>query len=127
MQRSLSRTVMSSNPGYFVAALIAGGAAAASMAMTPIGAAEPVWPVGGGEPADATIQDLETQGYDVQINWVTGYPTVPLSECWVMRSTIPTLVPGKTSSRPSGSISGARVTAWTNRGRGPRAGARRWE
>jgi hypothetical protein len=65
------------------AALIAAGAAAASIAVAPISAAEPVWPVGGAEPADATIDDLQAQGYDVQINWVTGYPTVSLSECWV--------------------------------------------
>jgi hypothetical protein len=75
--------MMSVNPGYFAATLIATGAAAALMAIAPISAADPVWPVGGAEPADATIQDLETQGYDVQINWVTGYPSVPLSECWV--------------------------------------------
>ena len=75
--------MMSLNPGHFAAALIATGAAVASMAVAPISAADPVWPVGGAEPADATIQDLETQGYDVQINWVTGYPSVPLYECWV--------------------------------------------
>lgn len=70
------------NPGCFAAASIV-AAAAASIAVAPISAADPVWPVGGAEPADATIEDLEAQGYDVQVNWVTGYPTVPLSECWV--------------------------------------------
>src|ERR1700732_289948 len=74
---------MSLNPGCIAAALIATAAAAASISIAPISAGDPVWPVGAAEPADATIQDLETQGYDVQINWVTGYPSVPLSECWV--------------------------------------------
>lgn len=73
---------MSLNVGYFATASIA-AVAAASIAVAPISAADPVWPVGGAEPADATIADLEAQGYDVQINWVTGYPTVPLYECWV--------------------------------------------
>jgi hypothetical protein len=72
---------MSLNPGYFAPLLVAAGIAA--IAVAPLAAADPVWPVGGGEPADATIEDLEEQGYDIQVNWVTGYPTVPLSECWV--------------------------------------------
>jgi hypothetical protein len=69
-----------------LALLVAGSATAAtavSIAVAPIATADPVWPVGGGEPADATIEDLAAQGYDVQVNWVTGYPTVPLYECWV--------------------------------------------
>jgi hypothetical protein len=28
--------------------------------------------------ADATIRDLAAQGYNIQVNWVTGYPNVPL-------------------------------------------------
>jgi hypothetical protein len=71
---------MSLRPGSIAPLLVAAGA---SIAIAPIAAADPVWPVGGGEPADATLQDLATQGYDVQVNWVSGYPTVPLSECWV--------------------------------------------
>src|ERR1700739_2776935 len=70
-------------PGLFGVILIATGAAVASIATAPITAAEPVWPFGGAEPADATSEDLEAQGYTVQINWVSGYPTVPLYECWV--------------------------------------------
>ena len=73
---------MSLKPGYFAPLLLAAGAAA-STAVAPVGAADPVWPVGGGEPADATLDDLASQGYTVQVNWVSGYPTVPLSECWV--------------------------------------------
>jgi hypothetical protein len=45
--------------------------------------AEPVWPVAGAESASATIDDLEAQGYDVQINWVSGLPSVPLYRCKV--------------------------------------------
>jgi hypothetical protein len=72
---------MALNPGYFAGALLT--TAAASMAIAPIIAADPVWPVGGAQPADATIEILEAQGYEVQVNWVTGYPSVPLSQCWV--------------------------------------------
>ena len=74
---------MSLTPGLFGVMLIATGAAVASIATAPITAAEPIYPFGGAEPADATIEDLEAQGYTVQINWVSGYPTVPLYECWV--------------------------------------------
>lgn len=70
---------MSLRPGYITLFV----AAAASIAFAPVAVADPVWPVGGGEPADQTLEDLAAQGYDTQINWVTGYPTVPLSECWV--------------------------------------------
>ncbi|MBV8927932.1 MAG: hypothetical protein JO152_02240 [Mycobacteriaceae bacterium] len=66
-----------------LAVLIAGGAAAVALAVAPVAGADPVWPVGGGEPADATIAELADQGYDVQVNWVNGYPDVPLSQCWV--------------------------------------------
>ena len=58
-------------------------AAAASFAGAPVGAAEPVWPVAGAESASATIDDLQEQGYDVQINWVSGVSSVPLSRCTV--------------------------------------------
>lgn len=73
---------MSIKPGYFASALVATGSATA-IAVAPIAAADPVWPVAGNQPADATIEELAAQGYDVQINWVSGYPTVPLFECWV--------------------------------------------
>jgi hypothetical protein len=72
---------VSLNRRYFAPLLVAAGTT--GIVVAPVAAADPVWPVGGAEPADATIEDLETQGYDVQINWVSGYPTVPLSECWV--------------------------------------------
>ena len=56
---------------------------ATSFACAPVAAAEPVWPVAGAESASATIDDLEAQGYDVQINWVSGVSSVPLSRCRV--------------------------------------------
>jgi hypothetical protein len=42
-----------------------------------------VWPVAGAESASATTEDLQAQGYDVQINWVSGRSRVPLSRCKV--------------------------------------------
>ncbi|AGB24277.1 hypothetical protein Mycsm_04020 [Mycobacterium sp. JS623] len=64
-----------------------GRAAAALMALSvacpPVAAAEPVWPVAGAEDARATVDDLQAQGYDVQINWVSGVPSVPLHWCKV--------------------------------------------
>jgi hypothetical protein len=50
------------------------GAAAVALAAAPVAAAAG---------ADATIADLEAQGYDVQINWVNGFDTKPLSTCTV--------------------------------------------
>jgi hypothetical protein len=57
--------------------------AAASFACPPVAVAEPVWPFAGAESASATIDDLEAQGYDVQVNWVSGTPSVPLDRCKV--------------------------------------------
>jgi hypothetical protein len=58
-------------------------AAAISLAVAPAATADPVWPVAGAQSASATIDDLEAQGYDVQINWVSGVSSVPLSWCKV--------------------------------------------
>lgn len=63
--------------------MLAAGFFAASLACAPIAVAEPVWPVAGAESASATIDDLQAQGYDVQINWVSGVSSVPLSRCKV--------------------------------------------
>jgi hypothetical protein len=71
---------MSPKPRYFVAGLAAVGAV---IAVAPVCAADPVWPVAGAESASATIADLQAQGYNVAINWVTGYSTTPLSRCRV--------------------------------------------
>ena len=58
-------------------------AAAVPLACAPVATAEPVWPVAGAESASATIDDLQAQGYDVQINWVSGVSSVPLWRCKV--------------------------------------------
>lgn len=65
-------------------ALLLAVAAAASVAIAPIASADPVGtPEAGSEAADATISDLKAQGYNVRINYVSGTPDVPLSECSV--------------------------------------------
>jgi hypothetical protein len=71
---------MSLKSGLLAAGLLA---AALPLAHVPVAAAEPVWPVAGAESAAATIDDLEAQGYDVQINWVSGVSSVSLSRCKV--------------------------------------------
>jgi hypothetical protein len=43
-------------------------------------AADPVYINGS---AQSVINDLEAQGYNVVINWLTGYDTKSLSVCWV--------------------------------------------
>jgi hypothetical protein len=40
-------------------------------------------PVDTGESADSVIGDLKAQGYNVVINWLNGYDTVPLAVCTV--------------------------------------------
>ena len=62
----------------FAALVLAVGTAAA-----PVAVAEPVWPSSGDQSAAATIEDLEGQGYNVQINWVGGDRNQPLSQCSV--------------------------------------------
>jgi len=42
--------------------------------------AEPVYT---GASAQSVIDGLKAEGYNVVINWLTGYDTVPLSVCWV--------------------------------------------
>jgi hypothetical protein len=76
--------------------MIAAGllAAPVSVAFAPLAAAEPVWPVAGAESASATIDDLQAQGYDVQINWVSGVSSVPLSWCKVTAIHNPDRSPG---------------------------------
>ncbi len=38
---------------------------------------------GDAQSADTVIDDLKDQGYNVVINWTTGYDTKPLDQCWV--------------------------------------------
>jgi hypothetical protein len=67
---------------YFAPVLIS-ASAAASVALVPIANADPALPEPGSEDAAATIRDLKGRGYDVQINYDNGVPTVDLSQCWV--------------------------------------------
>jgi hypothetical protein len=70
-------------PNTLVASLIC-AAAAASIAAAPIASAdEPIFPTAGSESASATVMDLESQGFDVVVNFLQGHPNVPLSECRV--------------------------------------------
>lgn len=57
----------------WVASLVGAGMAAAV-----VGA-----PSAAADGADAIIADLQGQGYLVQINWINGYDTKPLSQCTV--------------------------------------------
>lgn len=59
-------------------------AAAVSMALAPGALADPPnIPEPGSESAAATIGDLDSAGYDVQIQYENGAPNVPLSQCTV--------------------------------------------
>lgn len=53
------------------------------IALGPIAAADTPLPQPGSENASDTISDLESRGYDVQVNWVSGIPRVSLDQCWV--------------------------------------------
>jgi hypothetical protein len=70
---------MPPTPRNFRLMLLVAGAAL-SVAIAPIAAGVPE---AGSEAADATISDLKAQGYNVTINYVSGTPDVPLSECSV--------------------------------------------
>lgn len=59
--------------------LVVASVAAAALASAAPGAAEP-----GSGSAAAVIDELQGQGYDVQINWVSGVSSRPLGECQVL-------------------------------------------
>jgi hypothetical protein len=82
---------MVSTLGRFTAGI---AAAAALIVVAPNASAEPVWPVAGAQSAAATIAELEAQGYDVQINWISGQSSVPLSRCSVKAIHNPDRSPG---------------------------------
>jgi hypothetical protein len=67
---------------------------AAAIAAAPVAAAEPV-PQGS---ASAVIDELKSQGYLVQINWVNGFDTEPLDVCQVTRVNIPGTSPPSEST-----------------------------
>jgi hypothetical protein len=59
------------------------GAATAWLAAAPMAVADPVEPQAGSGSARDVIDDLRGQGYNVEINWVSGVSGVPLSLCAV--------------------------------------------
>jgi hypothetical protein len=63
--------------------LICAGAAASIAAASIASADEPIIPAAGSESASATVADLESEGFDVVVNFLQGHPNVPLSECRV--------------------------------------------
>lgn len=63
-----------------VARLLVAAGAAAALGVVPVAAADPG---AGNESASATIDDLTAKGYNVEINWVGGHSTEPLSKCSV--------------------------------------------
>jgi hypothetical protein len=75
-------TVKSLSPRNVVLWAVAAGVAV-SVAAAPIAAAEPILPVPGGGPASEAIEQLQSAGYNLSINWLTGHPNVPLLECMV--------------------------------------------
>jgi hypothetical protein len=72
---------MSLVPGRFAPMLFI----AAAIAVAPVAAAEPV-PHGS---ADTVINELKSEGYIVQINWVSGFNTEQLDVCQVTGVNIP--------------------------------------
>jgi hypothetical protein len=73
---------MSLTSRYFAPLLVCAGAVAA-IAVAPMALADPALPQPGSEDASATISDLESRGYDVQVQYTNGLPDVDLSQCWV--------------------------------------------
>lgn len=60
------------------------GVVAVSIALAPPAVADPPnIPEPGSESAAATIGDLDSAGYDVQVQYENGAPNVPLSQCTV--------------------------------------------
>ncbi|MDR3664643.1 MAG: hypothetical protein P4L86_30365 [Mycobacterium sp.] len=61
-----------------------GAVAALSVLGVPSAAADPVIPRPGDTSAEETINALEASGYDTEVQFLTGPPNVPLSECQVI-------------------------------------------
>jgi hypothetical protein len=77
--------VMAWSPRLVTATLVVAGAAVLALTGAPMAAASG---------ADATIADLQAQGYLVQINWVNG-ATKSLSQCTVTGVNNPSSSPPK--------------------------------
>ncbi|MUL50123.1 hypothetical protein FZI85_30295 [Mycobacterium sp. CBMA293] len=59
----------------------AASAFAMSLGLAPLAAADTYDT--GGSAADV-VNNLQAEGYLVQINWTNGFDTKPLDECWVL-------------------------------------------
>jgi hypothetical protein len=62
---------------------MAAGAAVSLAVASPAAADDLILPTPGDGPADVAIQQLQSAGYTVSINWLEGHPNVPLRECKV--------------------------------------------
>lgn len=64
-----------------IALATAAGALAMSLALGPVAAADPLLNTGGS--AANVVNNLESAGYLVYINWTNGFDVKPLDTCWV--------------------------------------------
>jgi hypothetical protein len=80
-----------------LAPLLIATASVASIVIAPMAMADPALNVDG-RPASAVVDDLKAQGYNVEINWVNGFDTKPLSLCWVTNINDPGGPPPSTTS-----------------------------
>ncbi len=64
-----------------IAVIGAAGALAAALALAPLAVADPLLDTDGS--AADVINNLQAEGYLVQINWTNGFDVKPLSVCWV--------------------------------------------
>jgi hypothetical protein len=81
-------------------AILIAAAAVGAVLSAPRAGADPPWPVAGAESAAATIADLQSQGYNVGINWVFGYSRSSLDRCSVTAIHDPEGSPG-TADNPT--------------------------
>lgn len=87
----MGMTVKSLKPGSIALCAVSAGAAAV-VVTAPIAGADPILPMAGNGPASDAIQQLQSAGYNVSINWLEDRPNVPLTECkvtgiWGLRGT----------------------------------------
>jgi hypothetical protein len=69
--------------GVAVASRCVGSLLAAVIGAMMFAPAAPAEPVDTGESAQSVIDNLKAEGYNVVINWLTGYDTESLSVCTV--------------------------------------------
>ena len=79
--------------GMAVASRCVGSLLAAVIGAMMFAPAAPAEPVDTGESAQSVIDNLKAEGYNVVINWLTGYDTVPLWACTVQDVNNPNAAP----------------------------------